>query len=64
MRVNRKFLYAGLFLVAIGGVVVAADQGAIDAATLADVVRLWPLIPIATSATRATLRTAGTRAGE
>lgn len=47
MRVNRKFLYAGLFLVAIGGVVVAADQGAVDAATLADVVRLWPLIPIA-----------------
>ena len=47
MRVNRKLLNAGLFLVAIGGVVVAADQGAIDTATLADVVRLWPLIPIA-----------------
>jgi hypothetical protein len=47
MRVNRKFFNAGLFLVAIGAIVVAADQGAIDAATLADAVRLWPLIPIA-----------------
>ena len=47
MRVNRKFLNAGLFLVAIGAIVVAADQGAIDAATLAELVRLWPLVPIA-----------------
>ena len=50
MRVNRKFLNVGLFLVAIGAIAVAADQGVIDSATLTDVVRLWPLIPIAIGA--------------
>lgn len=43
MRVNRTLLYAGIFLVAIGGVVVAADLGAVDTALLADALRLWPL---------------------
>jgi len=47
MRVNRRFLYTGLFLVAIGGVLVAADLGALDTATLTDTVRLWPLAVIA-----------------
>ena len=47
MRVNRAFLYAGVFLVAIGAIAVVADQGALDAASLADVLRLWPVIPIA-----------------
>jgi hypothetical protein len=47
MRVNRAFLYAGVFLVAIGAIAVVADQGAFDAASLADVLRLWPIIPIA-----------------
>jgi hypothetical protein len=46
MRVNRRFLYFGLFLVAIGGVLVAADLGT-DTATLTDAVRLWPLALIA-----------------
>jgi hypothetical protein len=47
MRFNRTLLYAGIFLVAIGAVVVAADQGRIDTATLIDVLRLWPLAAIA-----------------
>jgi hypothetical protein len=47
MRVNRPFLYAGVFLVAIGGVLVAANVDAIGTAALADVLRLWPLAVIA-----------------
>jgi hypothetical protein len=50
MRVKRPFLYVGIFLVAIGGVLVLADAGAIDTAILTDVVRLWPLAPIAVGA--------------
>ena len=47
MRVNRALLYGGVFLVAIGGVLVAADVGRIDTATLADVLRLWPAAVVA-----------------
>lgn len=47
MRVNRRFLNAGLFLVAVGGVIVAADQGLLGSTTLTDVVRLWPVAVIA-----------------
>ena len=50
MRVNRALLYGGVFLVAIGGVLVAAEAGRIDTATLADVVRLWPAAVIAIGA--------------
>jgi hypothetical protein len=50
MRINRPFLYVGLFLVAIGGVLVLADAGAINTAVLTDVVRLWPLAPVAVGA--------------
>ena len=47
MRVNRRFLYWGILLVAIGGVLVAADVRAVDTATLTDALRLWPLAVIA-----------------
>ena len=47
MQIDRRFLYAGMFLLAIGGVVVAADLGLIDTATLTDVLRLWPLAIVA-----------------
>lgn len=50
MRVDRRFLYAGLFLVVIGAVLVAADLGAVDTAVLTDVTRLWPLTLIAIGA--------------
>jgi len=47
MRVNRRFLYWGIFLVAVGGVIVLADLRAVDTATLTDTLRLWPLAVIA-----------------
>ena len=47
MRVNRRFLYWGVFLVTIGAVLVAADLHVVDAATIADALRLWPLAFVA-----------------
>jgi hypothetical protein len=47
MRVNRKFLYWGIFLVATGGVLVAADLTTFDAGAIGDALRLWPLAIIA-----------------
>src|SRR5207248_6958252 len=47
MRVNRRFLYGGVFLAAIGSVLVATDLDVVNTAALADALRLWPLIPIA-----------------
>jgi len=47
MQINRRFLYAGVFLVAIGAVLVAADLGGVDTPTLADLLRLWPLALVA-----------------
>ena len=50
MRINRALLYGGIFLVAVGGVLVTADASTIDSATLADAIRLWPLAVIAIGA--------------
>ena len=50
MRVNRWFLYAGVLLVTIGGVTVAAEAGALGTATLTDILRLWPVAVIALGA--------------
>jgi hypothetical protein len=47
MRVNRRFLYWGVFLVAIGAVLVAVDLRIIDPATIVDALRLWPLAIVA-----------------
>lgn len=47
MGINRKFLYWGVFLVAIGVVLVAADLNGVDDTTLADWLRLWPLAILA-----------------
>jgi hypothetical protein len=47
MRINRRFLYWGIFLVAIGGVLVAADVGGLDSGSIADGLRLWPLALVA-----------------
>jgi hypothetical protein len=47
MPVNRAFLYAGTFLLAIGGVLVAADLSGVDTARLVDVLRWWPLAVLA-----------------
>lgn len=47
MRVNRRFLYWGVFLVAMGAVLVAADLNGVDETTIADALRLWPLAILA-----------------
>src|SRR5258705_3457194 len=47
MRINRRFLYWGTFLVAIGGVLAAADVGGLDSGLIADGLRLWPLALVA-----------------
>ena len=47
MRINRRFLYWGIFLVAIGGVLVAADVGGLDSASIANGLRLWPVALVA-----------------
>jgi len=57
MRLNRRFLYWGIFLVAIGGVLVAADLRAVDTPTLADALSLWPLAVIAIGLSLALRRT-------
>jgi hypothetical protein len=47
MHVNRKSMYLGVFLVAVGGVLLAADADRLDAAALTDALRLWPLAVVA-----------------
>jgi hypothetical protein len=47
MRVNRRFLYWGIFFVAVGGVLAAAEVGGLDSGTIADGLRLWPLALVA-----------------
>src|SRR6185312_8841370 len=47
MRVNRRFLSWGVFLVALGGVLVAVDLQAVSTTTIVDALRLWPLAVIA-----------------
>ncbi len=47
MKVNHRFLYAGVFLVAAGGVMLAGLGGAVDGGTVAEALRLWPVAVIA-----------------
>lgn len=50
LAINRRFLYAGLFLVALGGVLVAVDLAAVDTSVLASALRLWPVALVAIGA--------------
>jgi hypothetical protein len=50
MAINRRFLYAGLFLVALGGVLVLVDLAVVDTAAVSSALRLWPLAIIAIGA--------------
>ncbi len=43
MRINRSFLYAGVFLLALGAVLVAADLETLDLGIVRDALRLWPI---------------------
>ena len=47
MTANRRFLYWGVLLIALGGVVVAADLGLVTESSIRDALGLWPLILIA-----------------
>ena len=47
MQINRKFLYWGVFLVAMGAVLVIADLDGVDDQALLDALRLWPLAVLA-----------------
>jgi hypothetical protein len=47
MRLNRTLLYTGVFLLALGAALVAADLGQLTTAALTDALRLWPLALIA-----------------
>jgi hypothetical protein len=47
MQINRKFLYWGVFLVAMGAVLVVADLDGVDDRVLLDALRLWPLAVLA-----------------
>lgn len=44
MRINRSLLNWGVFLIAIGGVPLAVQQGWVDSSIAGDLLRLWPLI--------------------
>ena len=50
LAINRRFLYTGLFLVAIGGVLVTVDLLAIGSSTLSSALRLWPVALVAIGA--------------
>jgi hypothetical protein len=47
MTANRRFLYWGVLLIALGGVLVAADLELVGESTIRDALGLWPLIVIA-----------------
>ena len=47
MRINRRFLYWGAFLAALGSILVAADLRNGDTAVIADALRFWPLAFVA-----------------
>ncbi len=44
MRINRSLLNWGVFLIALGGIPLAVDQGWIQSDIASDLGRLWPLI--------------------
>jgi hypothetical protein len=47
MNVDRRFLYLGVFLVAMGGVLLIAQSAAITTEDVAQALRLWPVLVIA-----------------
>ncbi len=47
MKVNRRFLNWGVFLLAAGGVMLVAQGNAVEGETVAQALRLWPIAVIA-----------------
>jgi hypothetical protein len=50
MRLNRKLLYIGVFLVAMGSVLLLATGGIVDEDTVIRLLQLWPIAVIAVGA--------------
>ncbi|HVA87278.1 MAG TPA: hypothetical protein VNF73_13315, partial [Candidatus Saccharimonadales bacterium] len=46
MHLDRRLVHAGAFLVALGGVPLLVQGGALDSARIADALRLWPALLI------------------
>ena len=44
MRINRGLLNWGVFLIALGGIPLAVDQGWLDSDVARDLGQLWPLL--------------------
>jgi len=47
MNVNRRWLYGGVFLIALGAVLLAGQGDAVDGDVIAQAARLWPVLVIA-----------------
>jgi hypothetical protein len=47
MNIDRRTLYLGVFLIAAGGVLLAGQTGALDSASAAQAIGLWPLAFVA-----------------
>jgi len=47
MNVNRRWLYGGVFLIALGAVLLAGQGDAVDGDVIAQAARLWPILVIA-----------------
>jgi hypothetical protein len=47
MNVNRRWLYGGVFLIALGAVLLAGQGDAVDGDVIGQAARLWPVLVIA-----------------
>jgi hypothetical protein len=47
MNVNRRWLYGGVFFIALGAVLLAGQGDAVDGDVIAQAARLWPVLVIA-----------------
>ena len=46
MNVNRRWLYGGVFLIALGAVLLAGQGDAVDGDVIGQAARLWPVLVI------------------
>jgi hypothetical protein len=63
MRLNRTLLYSGVFLTALGVALLAIDASSPSTSQLIEVLRLWPLVPIAAGLALVLRRTSFSLAG-
>jgi hypothetical protein len=63
MRLNRTLLYSGVFMTALGVALLAIDASSPSTSQLIEVLRLWPLVPIAAGLALVLRRTSFSLAG-